>query len=59
MIFNPHTLGVHKLLRHVPLNRLLDAPHQAKLRRAVNIADLRLIAKGRAHKVMFCTVLSY
>jgi len=50
MIFNPHKLGLHKILQHIPLSRILDARHQAKLRKAVNIADLRRIAKGRAHK---------
>jgi L-lactate dehydrogenase (cytochrome) len=38
-------------LKHIPLNGVLDAQHQAKLRKAVNIADLRLIAKSRAHEV--------
>jgi hypothetical protein len=51
MLFNPHKLGVHKVLEHIPLGKLFDAPYKAKLRRAVNIADLRLIAKARAHKV--------
>lgn len=51
MIFNPHKLGVHKVLQHIPLNALFDAPYKRRLARAVNIADLRLIAKARAHKV--------
>lgn len=51
MIFNPHKLGIHKILKHIPLNALFDAPYKARLRRAVNIADLRTIAKSRAHKV--------
>ena len=51
MIFNPHKLGVHKVLKHVPLNALFDAPYKRALKRAVNIADLRLIAKSRAHRV--------
>lgn len=51
MIFNPHKLGVHKVLSKIPLNAIFDAPYKARLRRAVNIADLRLIAKARAHKV--------
>ena len=51
MIFNPHKLGVHKVLKHIPLNAVFDAPYKARLRKAVNIADLRLIAKSRAHKV--------
>jgi hypothetical protein len=51
MLFNPHKLGVHKVLQHIPLNALFDAPYQRALKKAVNIADLRLIAKSRAHKV--------
>jgi L-lactate dehydrogenase (cytochrome) len=51
MLFNPHKLGVHKILKHIPLNAIFDAPYKARLRRAVNIADLRGIAKARAHKV--------
>lgn len=54
MMFNPHKLGIHKILKHIPLNALFDAPYKARLRRAVNIADLRAIAKARAHKV--CTI---
>ena len=51
MVLNPHKLGVHKLLKHIPLNALFDAPSKARLAKAVNIADLRLCAKARAHKV--------
>lgn len=51
MVINPHKLGVHKLLKHIPLNAIFDAPSKARLRKAVNIADLRLCAKQRAHKV--------
>jgi L-lactate dehydrogenase (cytochrome) len=51
MLFNPHKLGVHKILKHIPLNAVFDAPYKARLKRAVNIADLRDIAKARAHKV--------
>lgn len=51
MVFNPHKLGVHKVLKYIPLNAIFDAPYKRKLARAVNIADLRLIAKSRAHKV--------
>jgi L-lactate dehydrogenase (cytochrome) len=51
MLFNPHKLGIHKILKHIPLNAIFDAPYKARLRRAVNIADLRGIAKARAHKV--------
>lgn len=53
MLFDPHRLGVHKVLQHVPLNALLDRPFQAAVQRAVNIADLRKIASRRAHKMVF------
>jgi len=52
MIFNPHKLGLHKVLKHIPLGAVFDAPYKARLKRAVNIADLRLIGKARAHKVL-------
>ena len=52
-MINPHKLGVHKVLQHIPLNALFDAPSKARLRKAVNIADLRLCAKQRAHKVSY------
>jgi len=58
MIFNPHKLGIHKVLQHIPLNAVFDAPYQRALKKAVNIADLRLIAKARAHKVCFSSGLS-
>lgn len=51
MLFNPHKLGVHKVLQHIPLNAVFDAPYKRALKKAVNIADLRLIAKARSHKV--------
>lgn len=51
MVINPHKLGVHKVLSKIPLNALFDAPSKARLAKAVNIADLRLCAKQRAHKV--------
>jgi L-lactate dehydrogenase (cytochrome) len=53
MIPNPHKLGVHKVLKHIPLNALFDAPYKRAVKKAVNIADLRLIAKSRAHKMVF------
>jgi hypothetical protein len=56
MVFNPHALGVHKVLKHIPLNALFDAPYKRRLAKAVNIADLRLIAKARAHKVCFSCI---
>lgn len=51
MVFNPHKLGVHKVLKYIPLNAIFDAPYKRRLAKAVNIADLRVIAKSRAHKV--------
>lgn len=47
----PHKLGIHKILKHIPLNAIFDAPSKRRLAKAVNIADLRLCAKARAHKV--------
>ena len=58
MLFNPHKLGVHKVLQHIPLNALFDIPYKAALKKAVNIADLRTIAKARSHKVRYrCVAL--
>ena len=51
MSISPHKLGVHKILKHIPLNAIFDAPSKRRLAKAVNIADLRLCAKARAHKV--------
>lgn len=53
MIFNPHKLGVHKVLQHIPLGAVFDAPYKRAVQKAVNIADLRMIAKSRAHKMVF------
>jgi L-lactate dehydrogenase (cytochrome) len=53
MLFNPHKLGVHKVLKHIPLNALFDAPYKRALKKAVNIADLRILAKARSHKMVF------
>jgi 4-hydroxy-L-threonine phosphate dehydrogenase PdxA len=52
----PHKLGVHKILKHIPLNAIFDAPSKRRLAKAVNIADLRLCAKARAHKVSFVSL---
>eukprot|EP00977_Amphora_coffeiformis_P007651 scaffold1690_cov182-Amphora_coffeaeformis.AAC.8 len=46
-------MGLHKVLKHIPLGAVFDAPYKAALKKAVNIADLRLIAKSRAHKMVF------
>lgn len=56
MLFNPHKLGLHKVLKHIPLGAVFDAPYKRALKKAVNIADLRLIAKSRAHKVGYGTL---
>ena len=53
MLFNPHKLGIHKLLQFVPINRLLDRKYQNLVARCVNISDLRNVAKLRAHKMVF------
>jgi len=49
----PHKLGLHHIFKHIPLNAIFDAPSKRRLAKAVNIADLRLCAKARAHKVSF------
>jgi hypothetical protein len=41
------------VLKHIPLNAIFDAPYKAAVKKAINIADLRTIAKSRAHKVSF------
>jgi L-lactate dehydrogenase (cytochrome) len=51
MPITPHSLGIDKVLRHIPLGKILDGPSERRLAKAVNIADLRLCAKARAHKV--------
>eukprot|EP00979_Chaetoceros_neogracilis_P002520 scaffold433_cov260-Chaetoceros_neogracile.AAC.47 len=48
---NPHKLGLHKIFKHIPLNAIFDMPSKRRLAKAVNIADLRLCAKARSHKV--------
>lgn len=41
-----HKLGLHKVLKHVPLvSKILNAPYKHQLKNAVNIADLRMVAK--------------
>jgi isopentenyl diphosphate isomerase/L-lactate dehydrogenase-like FMN-dependent dehydrogenase len=49
----PHKLGVHKVLKYIPLNPIFDFLPKRRLAKAVNIADLRLCAKARAHKMVF------
>lgn len=40
-------------MKHIPLNAIFDVPSKRRLAKAVNIADLRLCAKARAHKMVF------
>jgi len=49
----PHKLGLHHIFKQIPLNAIFDAPSKRRLAKAVNIADLRLCAKQRAHKMVF------
>ena len=49
----PHKLGLHHILKHIPLNKIFDAPSKRRLAKAINISDLRDCAKMRAHKVSF------
>jgi len=49
----PHKLGLHHILKHIPLNKIFDAPSKRRLAKAINIADLRDCAKMRAHKMVF------
>lgn len=53
MPITPHSLGVHKVLKYIPLNAIFDLAAKRRLAKAVNIADLRLCAKARAHKMVF------
>jgi hypothetical protein len=55
----PNKLGVHHILKHIPLNAIFDAPSKRRLAKAVNIADLRLCAKARAHKVRSPHILPF
>jgi len=51
----PHSLGLHKVLKHLtPLIRpMLDYLPNRRLDNAVNIADLRLCAEKRMHHMCF------
>jgi len=49
-----HKLGLHKVLSKVPMvHSILNAPFKSMVKDAVNIADLRDIAKLRSHKMVF------
>jgi len=54
-MLTPHDLNIHKLLRLLsPLVRpIANYPARRRLRKAVNIADLRLCAESRLHKMCF------
>merc|ERR1712238_151118 len=45
--------GLHHILKHIPLNKIFDAPSKRRLAKAINISDLRDCAKMRAHKMVF------
>ena len=38
----PHKLGVHKLLKHIPLNLIFDAPSKRRLAKAVILEVLKV-----------------
>jgi L-lactate dehydrogenase (cytochrome) len=50
-----HKLGLHKVLSKANpvVSRALNLPYARGVDNAVNIADLRLVAKRRAHKMVF------
>jgi len=52
---SPHDLGLHHVLKPFrPLiNPLVDTLAKRRLNKAVNIADLRMCAKKRSHKMVF------
>ena len=53
---SPHKLGVHKLLAPLrPMLKWIDAPSRARLnaKSVQSIADLRKLAKSRAHRMVF------
>jgi len=52
---SPHDLGIHKVLKHIRpiINPLVDTFSKHRLNNAVNIADLRICARKRSHKMVF------
>jgi hypothetical protein len=49
--WNPHTLGVHRVLKHFngAVRPLINRRANERLKNAINIADLRQCAKKRMH----------
>ena len=58
---SPHDLGLHHVLKPLrPLvNPLVDTLAKRRLEKAVNIADLRMCAKKRAHKMVTCVLRAH
>ena len=54
-MLTPHQLGLHRLLSPLsPLVRpLINRAANKRLRKAVNISDLRACAEARVHKMCF------
>ena len=52
---SPHDLGLHKVLKYIRpiINPVVDTFSIYRLNNAVNIADLRICAKKRSHKMVF------
>ena len=58
---SPHDLGLHHVLKPLrPLvNPLVGTLAKRRLEKAVNIADLRMCAKKRAHKMVTCVLRAH
>ena len=52
---SPHDLGIHHIFKHFRpiINPLVNTFSKNRLEKAVNIADLRICAKKRSHKMVF------
>tara|TARA_B110000858_G_scaffold174989_1_gene208008 strand:+ start:1601 stop:2977 length:1377 start_codon:yes stop_codon:yes gene_type:complete len=52
---SPHDLGIHHIFKHFRpiVNPLVNTFSKNRLEKAVNIADLRICAKKRSHKMVF------
>jgi isopentenyl diphosphate isomerase/L-lactate dehydrogenase-like FMN-dependent dehydrogenase len=52
---SPHDIGLHHILKYIRpiINPLVDTLSKNRLNNAVNIADLRICAKKRSHKMVF------
>ena len=55
MPLTPHTFGLHHLLKlFTPLAKpILNRPSLKRLRKAVNVADVRACAQQRVHSMCF------